>query len=595
MPRDLDAKPNYIDSEEVQNFSPNEKAVWNQMFECCDAIESVLYDGPLMANKYMSGAFINTRVAAYLLYMASTYNNPFDVKLKDLLENEEELNYSAQTCEIKKHWSKLLDLLKKYQPNMFRVVASMQDLSDPFITPDSIVDLSEAILNIHEEDVFADVCCGYGTVVEDVKKKYPSVKGVGFDVNSKALALAKLRNILNGTDIDYQEKNVFELLKDDNARGKYSKIFAHYPWGLRLRDSGYEKQVGEFLTKKNLTLPRGISSEWVFNLVLTEMLSEKGKAVALMTNGNTFNSADIAIRSYFVENGLVESVIALPEKLFPRMSVRVSLVVLSHNNQGVRLVDASECYIEGRRSNEIGEEQIQTILAALDNNSAHSVFASKQELRANEYVLYYGRYVSADEEVENGIPFESLVKRITRGASVNAKELDSLSSRTPTNMQYLMISNVKNGQIDQNLPYLTSIGEKNEKYCLTNHSLILSKIGFPYKVAVSEVKEGQKIMATGNLYIVELDESKIDPYYLAAYFESEQGMASLRRISVGTAMPNISVGPLMSLLIPVPSLEQQRVASERYKAIKDEIELLRIKMEKAKDKMAHIFDEGGED
>ena len=101
-------------------------------------------------------------------------------------------------------------------------------------------------------------------------------------------------------------------------------------------------------------------------------------------------------------------------------------------------------------------------------------------------------------------------------------------------------------------------------------------------------------MKTGNLYIIELDESRIDPYYLAAYFESEQGMASLRRISVGTAMPNISVGQLMSLLIPVPSIEQQRAVSERYKAIKDEIELLRIKMEKAKDKMAHIFDEGGE-
>ena len=58
-------------------------------------------------------------------------------------------------------------------------------------------------------------------------------------------------------------------------------------------------------------------------------------------------------------------------------------------------------------------------------------------------------------------------------------------------------------------------------------------MGYPYKVAVAEVKEGQKIMGNGNLYIVELDEEKIDPYYLAAFLSSEQGTAALKSITVG--------------------------------------------------------------
>ena len=69
-------------------------------------------------------------------------------------------------------------------------------------------------------------------------------------------------------------------------------------------------------------------------------------------------------------------------------------------------------------------------------------------------------------------------------------------------MQYLMLSNIQNGLIDSSLPYITRIDEKNEKYCLTNRCLILSNNGYPYKIAVADVKEGLKILANGNLYIM---------------------------------------------------------------------------------------------
>lgn len=87
---------------------------------------------------------------------------------------------------------------------------------------------------------------------------------------------------------------------------------------------------------------------------------------------------------------------------------------------------------------------------------------------------------------------------------------------------------------------------------------ILSKNGYPYKIAVAEVKEGQRILGNGNLYIIELDEEKADPYYLAAFFGSEQGTAALRSRTVGATIPNIGVEQLTKLVIPIPPLENRK-------------------------------------
>ena len=43
--------------------------------------------------------------------------------------------------------------------------------------------------------------------------------------------------------------------------------------------------------------------------------------------------------------------------------------------------------------------------------------------------------------------------------------------------------------------------KKNDKYCLSNHCLILSKNGYPYKIAVAEVKEGQRILGLSLIHI----------------------------------------------------------------------------------------------
>ena len=125
-------------------------------------------------------------------------------------------------------------------------------------------------------------------------------------------------------------------------------------------------------------------------------------------------------------------------------------------------------------------------------------------------------------------------------------------------------------------------------------SMILSKNGYPYKLAVAKVPEGHEILANGNLYIIELDQEKIDPYYLKAFFESEQGIAVLKSITVGATVPNIGVDSLKKVIIPVPPLAQQKRISEQYQMTLDEIAIHKLKLEKAFSKLHHIFDNESE-
>lgn len=273
------------------------------------------------------------------------------------------------------------------------------------------------------------------------------------------------------------------------------------------------------------------------------------------------------------------------------------MIVFSHGHSEVMMVDASEACEKGRRMNVITDAHISQILDACDHETAISRRVSYEEIKSNDFNLSPGLYLGPqEEEVENGVELGSLVS-ITRGAQVTASILDELASPTRTDTQYLMLANIQNGMIDEELPYLTEIDERLEKYLLKNDDLILSKIGAPFKVAVAEIKEGQKILANGNLYILTVTDRRIDPFYLKAYLESERGIAALKKITVGTTIPSLGVEQLKRLIIPLPPLEEQHKIKEiadEYRSCVAEYRLLQRKMSKVLDRMAHVYDSGKE-
>lgn len=584
----------YIDNETAQNLSPELRKIWAETNECRTEMAEILLKTIQSPKRgiHIYGTYLT--VISYLLAKASKYNNPFNISLDDFLKDgiDKDILSVAYEIPIGDVWESLLQLLKKYPTNIFALNVHLRDLNDANSTPEGIANLAIKLLDIAPGDNIAELCCGTGLVIRSIKDSFPSVNATGYDKNQYDIAVAKACNEFSDKKISFFRHDIFTLVNDGNRLSTYNKIFSNYPFGMRLRDLGVGKKYLETLSLRVPSISKATSSDWLYNMLMTELLKENGKAVGIMTNGSTWNLIDAPIRKYFVENGLIECVIALPARLFGNSAIATSMVVFSHRNTGVRLVDASSQFKEGRRTNELTVNNVNTILDMITTDSEKSCFITTESLRQNDYVLNTNRYITNSNSIKDGVSFDTVIKRITRGAPLNANQLDKISSAVPTDMQYLMLSNIKNGLIDVNLPYLTEIDKKNEKYCLSNHCLIMSKNGYPYKIAVAEVKEGQRIMANGNLYIIELDEEMVDPYYLAAFFNSENGTAALKSITVGAAIPNIGVEQLKKLTIPLPPIEKQKVISDRYKESRDEIEMLQLKMAKALNRMIHVFEEG---
>jgi type I restriction enzyme M protein len=296
------------------------------------------------------------------------------------------------------------------------------------------------------------------------------------------------------------------------------------------------------------------------------------------------------VRKYFIDNGYLEAVIALPERLFETTNIATTMVVLSKGNERTMLVDATSICEKGRRYNSFTEEQVEQISFSVAHETINSRFMTREELVENEYVINPTRYLTEEIVVENGVPFENIIKSITRGAPLKASQLDEMVSDEPTDYQYLMLANIQRGQIDSTLPYIKGIQDNQRKYCLKNHDLILSKNGAPFKIAVAEVQPGKTILANGNLYIIEIDEEKADPFFVKAFLESEKGAALLKSITVGAAIPNIGVEALKKLPIPNVPLEEQHELATKYLAKVDEITLYQRKLKKAYEELAHIYD-----
>lgn len=459
-------------------------------------------------------------------------------------------------------------------------------------TPSSILKLAQRLLDIKTNDRVLELCSGKGNFLVEMATNGISADYCGVELNYIQKDIAVIRASLISDNYSYILSDALEY----KAKEKVDKIFSNYPFGLRLllTDDDKEKLSENYNIPYNMISK--ISVDWLFNLSIINQLKENGKAVVIMTNGSTLNLnvAEKNIRRYFVENGYIEAVISLPGKLFDSLSIPVSMFLLSHGNKSVRLIDAKDLFISARKQNMLNDENIDEISKLMTEDSNISIVKTTEELANNEYVLNASRYFDNIPEIKNGVEFGSVIKKITRGSQMKASDLDEYKSDVPTKYKYLLLANINDGvaSLDNDDQYLKEIPAKLEKYCIKNNAIVLSKIGAPnFKSAVVQIEKGTKVLANGNLFVIELDENKANPFYVQAFLASDLGANVLKNIYTGATLLTINIEKLKEIKIPLPSLEEQSKIANKYAALMDQQIMLKRKLEKTKDEMRHVFEE----
>lgn len=465
--------------------------------------------------------------------------------------------------------SRIEDLTKDEIINLLNMISSEigrkgGDLS----TPKGIIDLSLSILSVKNDDVLLDIGSGYGTTLLSGSQYTNNL--VGLEINRDNVLVSKLLTDLFKIDANIK---LSDALINDNNQFKANKVFVNTPLGLRMSSDRLDNILREkFKNSKYKNLVKAYDLSWLFALDILEN-TDYEKFVMVVAGGSLFNVRESEIRKNLILEGKIESVIALPGSLLYGTTIPVYLIVFSHNNKTIRMVDAQELYYEDKFMNVITKVQIDEIVNSLNNDSKISNSVTIEELEKEEFSLMPHLYSAQEFEFKSYVELGKVVKSINRGSTINKSDLENLTSEVPTDNQYLMLQNFQDGFIEGQLPYLKEIDKKLEKFTIKNGSLIISRIS-PFKIGIIDNLK-TNVIANGNLYVIEVDEKVINKDYLAAYLQSQTGMNEMERYMKGAAMKTISIPDLQKVRIPDFSLEKQLSIGEEFKMLNLELKAVK--------------------
>ena len=164
-----------------------------------------------------------------------------------------------------------------------------------------------------------------------------------------------------------------------------------------------------------------------------------------------------------------------------------------------------------------------------------------------------------------GIKLGTICPKITRGIQLSKGQIIECLSAVPTGYRYLSLAALDKSlcvELDiDTLPYFdpTPLGKSVEQFCIQKDMVLLSKNDTPYKVDLVGDMGDEKIIASGNIYMMTVDPEKLSPACLCFWLKSNEGMMMLRNssASTGSNMKWISIKQLKDMLVPEFSQEEQ--------------------------------------
>lgn len=409
-------------------------------------------------------------------------------------------------------------------------------------------------LDIENEFSFMQVGLSNGSMLVDLIMKYNLKNYLAYNREPNLMVSLQLRALLLET-LDSQ------LIESDVLNGAFvinDQLFDHILcipiWNGRFKQT----QVMNPKVKRQLDAigKRPINTDWLEVLGSFDYLSTEGTMIALMTNSALTSSQNQAIRSYFVDHGYIQAVIELPDSLSEFTRIPLYAVVLSHNNDEIKFIDASESYIQERRYKNIDLDRLKTLIS---DNTENSCVVNRSKVCEEEYNLLPKKY-TVEPITYDGIPLGEICN-ISRGPVIPSKELDEITTLEDTAVRYVYSQALDSQQVDMSqLPFVDKSKLGKSSQVIEEDSLVLTRTS-PFKSNMLHLQPGAGVIINGNLFSITIAPKYRNLYlldYIAAFFNSTLGREQIERLASGSVIKSISIKDLKSLAIPNVSIEQQR-------------------------------------
>jgi len=238
------------------------------------------------------------------------------------------------------------------------------------------------------------------------------LKVYGQEINGSTFAMARMNAFIHDmeAEIALGDTMARPAFKDSSGRlRQFDIVVANPMWNQDFPTSTYEHDPFE---RFRFGVPPGSSADWGWIQHMYASLKDGGRmAVVLDTgsvsrgSGNQASNKEREIRKRFVEAGLVDTVILLPENLFYNTGSPGVIIIFDRardKSVPVKLINASRLFGKGAPKNFLRDSDIDAIHGAYRSPAEIerlSALVTLEVLRDTDYDLHPARHVPADPEI----------------------------------------------------------------------------------------------------------------------------------------------------------------------------------------------------
>ena len=414
-----------------------------------------------------------------------------------------------------------------------------------YSSPEVLNKFIDTVLGAESIMSLADPCCGLGgSLVEAVKERHNQIKIKGFDVNQRMVNTANLQLLMygyNGAAVEC--KNILESTVA-YLDGPFEAVVSHLPVRHRAFSLAGRRYDGE-----DRMFPR--IQEDLFVSQILKMLKPGGFAALVLSDELLQTERREESRRWLLENAQILNITR-----FEGLAYKSGSNIRAYNVMFLKKREYPSpdiCMATLIKENMSDEEILMT---AWDiRNNINGVISTSDS---------HSQYIRlSNEEVWNVNLIFDREKMGSKYSTRQLKELvipDRQRAKVEDERYYKQLTvKIKGmGVVEREANYVGSTTSKSIRYVAHSGQIIMSALDAEKGATGIVPKELNKALVSRNYYLFTIISPDVDSDYLTMVLSSEPVLRQLAHHKRGYVMSRISMEKILSLVIPLPSLEEQR-------------------------------------
>lgn len=489
-----------------------------------------------------------------------------------------------------------------------------------FFTPRNVVKMIVDILQPTETDKIIDPACGSGGflidalkyVWENAEQKYTKLGWKEGDIEKKKIEIATKN--FRGIDKDYFLSKVAKAymnLVGDGTTGIFCEdslelpenwrsetrdkiqlesfdiLLTNPPFGSKIPVVGEEKlkqyKFGykwKFNTKTNQWEKTNQAKEKEEPQVLfiercLDLLKDGGKMAMVLPNGILGNEQEEYLRDYILKQGNLLAIIELPFETFsPNVTIKTSVLFIQKGKKNINdlFISINQNCGHDKKGRPTGKDDIPAVASFFNQKTSnennffinHS-FLEKSFIAKRYLQKHINNLAKIYQTQYPVIELGEIIKTVHNGANI---EGSSIYVEKKQGIPYILVKSITKEGIDfENLKYINNELKTNKdviKNMVSENTIVMTRAGNA-GICANIPPDLVGGVASGFLINIHVDLTKVNPYYLVSFLNSDFGQLQLERVSSGSILQSIRSSDLRKIKVILPPIAIQNQIGEKIK------------------------------